>query len=94
MGWGIPNGEVVGKVHGEGIGAALPGTVLGAWDLAMPLEHVGSSIGVVDGLGHEAEGVVAAPLLPLLLQPVYHQFVYLLLLHNQMQAGRSILELK
>lgn len=74
------------EVHDKGVRSALPGRVLGAGDLAMPLEHVGGSIGVVDGLGHKAEGMVTAPLLSLLLEAVNHQLVYLLLLHYQMQA--------
>jgi hypothetical protein len=74
------------EVHGECVRSTLPRGILGPGDLAMPLEHVGGSIWVVDGLGHKAEGMVTAPLLSLLLEAVYHQLVYLLFLHYQIQT--------
>ncbi len=69
------------EVHAEYVAASFPGTFFGAGDLAVPFEHVGGAVLVFDGLGDEAEGVVASPVLPLLLETVYHQLVYLLFLH-------------
>lgn len=70
------------EVHDECVGPSLPRRPLRPWDLALPLQHVASAITVVDWLGHEAKGMLEAPLLPLLLEAVYHQFVDLLLLSH------------
>ena len=48
----------------------------------MPLEHVGCPIGIFDGLGHKAKGVIASPFLALFLKTVDDQLVDLLLLHQ------------
>ena len=72
----------MGEIHGEGVRAAFPRRVLGAWDLAVPLEHIGRAVRILERLGDEAEGMVAAPLLAFLLEAVDHQLVYLLLLHK------------
>ena len=55
----------MGKVHAQHVAASLPRTVLWTRDLAMPFEHIGSAVLVFDGLGNEAERVVAAPVLAL-----------------------------
>lgn len=80
------------EVHGECVGTTLPGGVLGSGDFAMPLEHVSGVVGIFNGLGHKAIGMITTPLLPLFLQTVYDQFVYLLLLHYQIQTQYNILE--
>jgi len=72
----------VAEIHGKSVGAALPRTVLGARDLAMPPKHIGGGIGVLGRFGDKAKGMVTPPVLALLLQPVDHKLVYLLLLHR------------
>lgn len=72
----------MGEIHGEGIRATFPRGVLWPWDLAVPLEHIGRAVRILERLGNEAKGMVAAPLLALLLEAVDHQLVYLLLLHK------------
>lgn len=70
----------MGEVHVECIGSSLPGGAGGPWNFANPLQHVGASVAVLYRLGDEPERVVAAPLLPLLLQAVEDNFVGLLLI--------------
>lgn len=58
------------EIHGDVVGAAFPRGIFGAGDLAMPLEHIDCAIGIFNRFGHKAKGVITAPLLPLLLEPV------------------------
>ena len=82
MEFALPNGKIMGEVHGESIGSAFPRGILGSWDLAIPLEHVGGAIGIFEGFGNKAKGVVAAPFLALFLEAVDDKLVDLLLLHQ------------
>ena len=70
------------EVHEEEVGSAFPRRPLRAWDLALPLQHVAGAIAIVGRLGDEAEGMLEAPFLALLLEPVDHQLVHLLLLSH------------
>jgi hypothetical protein len=60
----------VGEIHAEHVAAAFPGTVFGSGYFAVPLEHVGGAVGIFDGFGDEAEGVVAPPVFAFLFEPV------------------------
>ena len=78
----VPDGVVMGEVHGEDVAASFPRTVFGPWNFAVPLEHVGSTIVIFDGLGNKTERMIAAPLLSLFFESVDDQFVNLFLLHQ------------
>lgn len=74
----------MGKVHCESVGALFPGWIFGAWDLAMPLEHVEGIIGIFGGFGNKAKGMVTAPLFALFFESVDDEFVDLFFLcHNK-----------
>jgi len=79
---GVPDGEIVGKVHAEHVAASLPGAIFGTRDFAMPLQHIGSAVLVFDGLGDEPERMVTPPVLPLFFESVDNQLVYLFFLHH------------
>lgn len=72
----------MGEIHDERVGAMFPGSAYWSWDLAVPLLHVGRAIRILNRLGHEAEGMIAAPFFTLFLQSVDDKFVYVLLLHT------------
>jgi hypothetical protein len=79
----LPDREVMGEVHGEGVCAFFPGGALGAWDLTQPLHHVGGAILLIfHGFGDKAEWVVAPPVLSFLFQSVNDQLVDFFLIHR------------
>ena len=74
FGEGVPDGVVVGEVHGEVVDTIVPGS-FGAGYLADPFEEVESTVVVDLGLGDKTVGVIAPPLLPLLLESVDDKFL-------------------
>ena len=78
----VPNGVIMGEVHGENVAASIPGTVFGSWNFTVPLEHVGSTIVIFDGFSNKTKGMVATPFLSLFFESVDDQFVNLFLLHQ------------
>ena len=74
FGEGVPDGVVVGEVHGEVVDPVVPGSV-GPGDFADPLEEIEGPVVVGLGLGDKTVGVIAPPLLPLLLEPVDDKFL-------------------
>jgi hypothetical protein len=73
----------VSEVHHKHVAASFPRTILGSRNLAMPFEHVEGTIIIFKGLGDKAKGVVTSPLFSLLFESIYHEFVYLFLLHQK-----------
>jgi hypothetical protein len=71
----------VSEIHGEVVCASLPRGILRSWDLAMPLEHIDCAIWIFNRFSNKAKGMITAPFLALLLEPIDDQLVDLLLLH-------------
>ena len=59
----------MGEVHVQMVGTSLPVGALRAWDLTLPLEHVGGTVRLGGWFCDEPKGVISPPLLPLLLEP-------------------------
>jgi len=47
----------------------------------MPLEHVGATIRIFDGLGNKAKGMITTPLFSFFFESIDHQLVNLFFLH-------------
>lgn len=73
--------EVMREVHGEKVRASFPWRLFWAWYFALPLEHVEGAIRILDWFGDKAKGVIASPVLPLLLEAVDDEFVNFFFVH-------------
>ena len=77
----IPYWKIMTKIHTEDKTASLPRAIFGSWDLAMPLEHVGGSILVLDRFCNKSERMVTSPILSLLFEPIDDKLVNLFFFH-------------